>query len=125
MTQITGRAWRFSADVKWATQRLLTACASPTGGKYILWEKQVAKRRKSSRRCKSYEAAVCGLLAKPTPAAQMYSQESIFCRSSASSLPFPVLFGATVNSGQNNKSQTAFKSDCANGVESDSCCKIT
>jgi hypothetical protein len=30
------------------TQRLLTAWASPTGGRYMLWEKQVPSRRSSS-----------------------------------------------------------------------------
>ena len=89
---------------------------------HILCEKQVANSRRSSRRCRSYEAALCGLLAKPTPAAQMYSQESMFCKSSASSLPVPALFGATVNSGQKSKSQTAFNKDWANGIESGSGC---
>ena len=81
------------------------------GVSHILCEKQVANSRRSSRRCRSYEAALCGLLAKPTPAAHMYSQESMFCKSSASSLPVPALFGATVNSGQKSKSQTAFNKD--------------
>ena len=114
-----GRACLFSAEVKWAVHLFVNTWASPTGGKYIDWEKQVASNLRSSLRCKSYDAAVWGLFAKPTPEAQMYSQESMFCKSSASSLPLPDLLGATVNSGQNSKSHTALSKEMANG--SDSC----
>ena len=48
----------------------------------------------------------------------MYSQESMFCKSSASSLPLPDLLGATVNSGQNSKSHTALSKEMANGSDS-------
>ena len=47
----------------------------------------------------------------------MYSHESRFCKSSASSLPPPDLLGATQNSGQKSKSQTAFKRDWARGTD--------
>ena len=83
-----------------------------------LCEKHVDKSLNNSLRCKSYDAAVWGLFANPTPAAQIYSQESIFCRSSASSRPVPDLLGATVNSGQNNRSHTAFSKDIAKGTDS-------
>ena len=44
----TGKAWRFSLEVKYWTQRLVTAWASPNGGRYMLWEKQVLSRRSNS-----------------------------------------------------------------------------
>ncbi len=55
----TGKAWRFSLEVKYWTQRLVTAWASPNGGRYMLCEKQVLSRRSNSflwrnrNRCKA------------------------------------------------------------------------
>jgi hypothetical protein len=45
---LTGKACRFSLEVKFWTQRLVTAWASPSGGRYMLCEKHVHRSRRSS-----------------------------------------------------------------------------
>jgi hypothetical protein len=65
--------------------------------------RQVSKSFNSSHRRASMYAFFGSEWAKPTPASQMYSQLSMFARSSALSGP-DFLADATVKSGQNNKS---------------------
>ena len=48
MQNNTGKACLFSLEVKYWTQRLVRAWASPSGGKYMLCEKQVLTRRSNS-----------------------------------------------------------------------------
>ena len=51
------------------------------------------------------------------PEAQIYSQLSRLDKSSTSSRAALFLFGATVNSGQNKRSQIAVNMECARGID--------